>query len=84
MSKSGSRLFEYTAGFNRNLVDELIASSVKCSPDKILYILKDKDGKIIWLETGERNIWIKSKIKKLMAIWQHILKPKINHCECRF
>ena len=41
MSKSGSRLFEYTAGANQELVDELVASGEKCTPENILGIVKD-------------------------------------------
>ena len=63
MSKSGSRLFEYTAGANQGLVDELVASDEKCTPENILGIVKDKDGKIVWLETGNDS-----------AGFNHILK----------
>ncbi len=64
MSKSGSRLFEYTAGANQGLVDELVASGEKCTPENILGIVKDKDGKIVWLEIGNEKAGFNHILKK--------------------
>lgn len=64
MSKSGSRLFEYTAGANQELVDELVAGGEKCTPENILGIVKDKDGKIVWLETGTERAGFNHILKK--------------------
>lgn len=55
MSKSGSRLFEHTAGANAALVSELVESGEKCSPQNIVGITKNSSGKIVWLETGNKR-----------------------------
>ena len=55
MSKSNSGLFMGTKGDNAALVDELIANGIKCTPEDIIAILKNNDGKIRWLETGTKR-----------------------------
>ena len=52
MSKNNSGLFDATAGANADLVSELSSSGVKCTPEEILSITRDGNGKIVWLETG--------------------------------
>lgn len=52
MSKGNSSHFSGTNGANKALVDELTNSGAKCTPENIVGITKDTDGRIIWLETG--------------------------------
>ncbi len=63
-NKSSSRLFEYTSGANQELVDELVVSGEKCTPENILGIVKDKDGKIVRLETGNERVGFNHILKK--------------------
>lgn len=55
MSKSGSGLFKHTSGANASLVQELVKSGEKCTPENIVGITKDSSGKIVWLETGTKS-----------------------------
>ena len=55
MSKSGSDLFKNTAGANRALVDELVSSGEKVSPEKIVGITRIPSGKIVWMESGNQK-----------------------------
>lgn len=56
MSKSGSDLFAHTAGANRALVDELVRSGEKCTPDNIVGITREPNtNQITWLETGNNR-----------------------------
>lgn len=52
MSKGNSNHFSGTNGENKALVDELVSSGEKCTPENIVAITKDSSGKIVWLETG--------------------------------
>ena len=52
MSKGNSNHFSGTNGANKALVDELVSSGEKCTPENIVAITKDSSGGIVWLETG--------------------------------
>ena len=52
MSKGSSHLFSGTSGEGKALIDEVVASGEKISPDDVVMITRDPSGKIIWLETG--------------------------------
>ena len=52
MSKGESHLFSGTSGKGKELIEEVISSGEKISPDKVLLITRDPNGKIIWMETG--------------------------------
>ena len=52
MSKGSSHLFPGTSGEGQALIDEVIANSEKISPDKVVLITRDPNGKIVWLEEG--------------------------------
>jgi filamentous hemagglutinin len=52
MSKENSNHFSRTNGANKALVDELVSSGEKCTPENIVAITKDSSGRIVWLETG--------------------------------
>lgn len=52
MSKGNSNHFSETNGSNKALVDELVSSGEKCTPENIVAITKDSSGRIVWLETG--------------------------------
>ena len=52
MSKPDSGYFTGTSGQGKALIDEVIARGDKISPDKVLLITRDPQGRIIWLETG--------------------------------
>lgn len=55
MSKGNSHLFSKTSGAGIALIDEVIANGDKISPDKVLMITRNPQGKIIWMETGNAN-----------------------------
>ena len=52
MSKGDSHLFSGTSGKGKELIAEVVASGEKISPDKVLMITREPDGKIVWMETG--------------------------------
>lgn len=55
MSKGDSHLFTGTRGEAKALIDEVIANGYKISPEKVLMITKDANGRIAWLETGNKK-----------------------------
>lgn len=55
MSKGSSHLFSGTSGAGRALIDEVIASGEKISPEKVVVITRDPTGKIVWLEQGNSS-----------------------------
>ena len=55
MSKGSSHLFSGTSGEGRALIDEVIASGNKISPEKVVMITQDPTGKIVWLESGNET-----------------------------
>ncbi len=55
MSKGDSHLFSNTSGTGQSLIDEVIANGEKISPDDVLLITKEPNGKIVWLETGNTS-----------------------------
>ena len=55
MSKGDSHLFKGTSGEGMALIAEVKASGKKISPEKVLLITKDPDGKIVWMETGNEK-----------------------------
>lgn len=52
MSKGDSHLFPGTSGEGRALIDEVVANGDKISPDDVVMITRDPNGKIVWLEIG--------------------------------
>ncbi len=52
MSKGNSHLFSGTSGAGKALIDEVVASGEKISPDKVVMITRDPTGRIVWLEKG--------------------------------
>lgn len=52
MSKGSSHLFSGTSGVGKALIDEVISNGHKISPDDIVMITRDPNGKIVWLENG--------------------------------
>lgn len=59
MSKGSAHLFTGTSGAGRALIDQVEANGNKISPDKVLLITKDPNGKIVWLETGSDSSGLK-------------------------
>lgn len=55
MSKGDSHIFTGTSGEGRQLIDEVIVSGWKISPEKVVGITRDPNDKIIWLETGNES-----------------------------
>ncbi len=55
MSKGSSHLFSGTSGEGRALIDEVLASGHKISPDSVVMITRDPSGRIVWLETGNKK-----------------------------
>ena len=52
MSKGSSHLFSGTSGEGKALIAEVLANGEMISPEKIVMITRDPNGKIVWLETG--------------------------------
>ncbi len=52
MSKGSSHLFSGTSGEGKALIAEVVAGGKKITPDKVVMITQDPNGKIVWLETG--------------------------------
>lgn len=52
MSKGSSHLFSGTSGEGKALIQEVQQKGLKISPDEVIGITKDKNGKTIWLEKG--------------------------------
>ncbi len=48
--KRGSGVIE--SGSKTNLLDELASSGVKYNPDDVITVIKNPDGKLMWLEEG--------------------------------
>ena len=55
MSKGSSHLFSGTSGEGQALIDEVISNGDKISPDKVVMITRDPNGRIVWLEEGNKN-----------------------------
>ena len=55
MSKGSSHLFSGTSGEGQALIDEVISNGDKISPDKVVMITRDPNGRIVWLEEGNNN-----------------------------
>ena len=55
MSKGSSHLFSGTSGEGKALIAEVVASG-EISPEKVVMITRDPNGKIVWLETGNTKI----------------------------
>ena len=55
MSKGSSHLFTGTSGEGKALIDEVVASGEKISPEKVVMITRDPYGKIVWLEQGNSS-----------------------------
>ncbi len=55
MSKGSSHLFSGTSGEGQALIDEVISNGDKISPDKVVMITRDLNGRIVWLEEGNNN-----------------------------
>lgn len=55
MSKGSSHLFSGTSGEGKALINEVISNGDKISPNKVVMITRDPNGKIVWLEEGNNN-----------------------------
>ena len=64
MSKGSSHLYSGTSGEGKALIDEVIASGEKISPEKVVMITRDPTGKIVWLETGNEKSGLQHIIKE--------------------
>lgn len=53
MSKGSAHLFAGTSGEGKALIQELLSKGIKVSPEKVVLIARDPQGKIIWMETGD-------------------------------
>ena len=49
---------------NEQLMKELAESGVKYSPDDVIMLAKTKDGKLLWLETGNEKNGLRHIIKE--------------------
>lgn len=52
MSKGNSGYFSGTSGEGKALIAEVQANGDKINPSDVIGIMKNKDGKIVWLEKG--------------------------------
>ena len=52
MSKGGSGYFSGTSGVGIALIQEVQQKELKITPDEVIGITQDKNGRIIWLEKG--------------------------------
>ena len=59
MSKGDSGLFSGTSGEGRALIDEVIANGDKITPQNVVLITRDPNGKIVWLEKGNSSAGLK-------------------------
>lgn len=59
MSKGISHLFEGTSGSSKALINQVKLNGDKISPDKVVMITKDPNGRIIWMETGDKKSGLK-------------------------
>ena len=64
MSKGSSHLFTNTSGEGKTLIAEVQANGDKISPEKVVLITRDPNGKIIWLETGTEKSGLQHIIKE--------------------
>lgn len=64
MSKGSSHLFSGTSGEGKVLINEVVASGKKISPEKVVMITKDPTGKIVWLENGNDSSGLKHIINE--------------------
>ncbi len=64
MSKGDSYLFSGTSGEGRALIDEVIANGEKISPDKVVLITRDPNGRIVWLEEGNARAGLQHIINR--------------------
>ena len=55
MSKGDSHLFTGTSGEGKALIDEVLANGNKISPEEVVMITRDPNGKIVWLEQGNKS-----------------------------
>lgn len=52
MSKGDSHLFSATSGAGKALINEVITTGGKITPNDVVMITRDPNGKIVWLEKG--------------------------------
>lgn len=64
MSKGSSHLFSGTSGEGKALIAEVVASGEKISPEKVVMITRDPNGKIVWLESGNTKSGLEHIINK--------------------
>ena len=73
MSKESSNHFdESLASEEEDLIQEAIAQGKKINPKKVIFIIRDPNGRIVWLEEGETEEEVKDKSKKPAGL-KHIL-----------
>jgi len=64
MSKGSSHLFSGTSGEGKALINEVVASGEKITPEKVVMITKDPKGKVVWMETGNLSSGLEHIINK--------------------
>ena len=64
MSKGSSHLFSGTSGEGKALIAEVKASGEKISPEKVVMITRDPNGKIVWPESGNTKSGLEHIINK--------------------
>ena len=64
MSKGSSHLFSGTSGEGKALIAEVVASGEKISPEKVVMITRDPNGRIVWLETGNTKSGLEHIVNK--------------------
>lgn len=64
MSKGSSHLFSGTSGAGKSLIDEVISNGEKISPNRVVMITRDTNGKIVWMETGNSSSGLEHIIDK--------------------
>lgn len=64
MSKGSSHLFSGTSGEGKALIQEVVASGEKITPNDVVMITRDPSGKIVWLEKGNSSAGLQHIIDK--------------------
>lgn len=64
MSKGNSYLFSGTSGSGKQLVMEVVSNNRKISPNKVLSITRDSNGKVVWIEEGNSHSGFQHIIEK--------------------
>lgn len=63
-SAGNSDILKTKAQRNEQLMKELAESGVKYNPDDVIMLAKTKDGKLLWLETGNEKTGLRHIIER--------------------